>query len=920
MSRLYDVWPLKNLLAFNELDQRGFVSKGFRLETPNLTYIDDHYRNEWKDRCRNLIRSISQGDRLQINWTVTADFRKELQAYDQVTETKATNNWVKAYRGHKAYNYIQRMENRHLRRESPTVFLTKRIKTGKPAGLSAHELNEHYSNMLTEYDNEFEHFGQRLKAILGPMGTRIEVMTDADHIRAVAHFFNPSYRDRTNFDPLKLHRRDRSLVETYWASANQGSKAPFGKAVPYGFYHDGYYYNVLTLKQQPDDTDPSILDRLTTVNPELDYSITLNVFPKDRKGTISKLEKLSKRLEGDFQSEQKPSIRVEILRLHQVIEELANGTRLPVDIQFIITIWAKSLPELTGKTLRLQTAINEMSGAQYTEPLLATTCKNLWFQTFPGNSFGGYKHHIIEDATDEWVADLLPLSSTFVGNLDGAEALFDGSNGQVIGLKTFVNGTPQPGVLFGMPGAGKSLLMIDLFTQTDPYFGYTAIIEEGNSFGLFTQLKGEEPTIITPDGDLCINPFDTLGLPLSSSQLNSTVGLFGRMAGVPEDPERAAIMLALISKNVGELYTAQYEDWMQQNKALEPEIARHAIAANFVRSQLMPSGSTFLEAWVEYRDRAAANNDQVLAHREKITDSDISKFLKNPDTELFVRNVAYSFFKPEDYPRLSMLVEFFEHSKDSKAKDLAPRIADWAAFGPNGGLFDGATNANLKRNHDHFELGRIDNSAEQFKGVVSFLIFNYIRNKIVTLPRAVRKRMLFEEFARIMDLPGDQGKKTAEESWAQLRKFNGWPFAVVQNQAQFKKSPCRDVLLSTSKMFIFLKQRNRQDLDELPTPQLPEVAKTLIQNFPLPENLPDGARFSSFLLYQEDAQRPIIGTGRNYASPEMLYVASTTGEVYETRAKRLKKYSNILEGVIQEANKISTPKETDNNQTLNQTK
>ncbi len=37
-----------------------------------------------------------------------------------------------------------------------------------------------------------------------------------------------------------------------------------------------------------------------------------------------------------------------------------------------------------------------------------------------------------------------------------------------------------------MSGAGKSVTMCDLLSQTEGYFAYTVIIEEGLSYGIYT--------------------------------------------------------------------------------------------------------------------------------------------------------------------------------------------------------------------------------------------------------------------------------------------------------------------------------------------------------------------------------------------------------------------------------------------------
>ena len=75
-------------------------------------------------------------------------------------------------------------------------------------------------------------------------------------------------------------------------------------------------------------------------------------------------------------------------------------------------------------------------------------------------------------------------------------------------MKTFAGAegekSPQHAVLLGMSGTGKSVTMCDLLSQTELYFDYTVIIEEGLSYGIYTKTvdPNAEPIILQPDGSL----------------------------------------------------------------------------------------------------------------------------------------------------------------------------------------------------------------------------------------------------------------------------------------------------------------------------------------------------------------------------------------------------------------------------------
>ena len=260
----------------------------------------------------------------------------------------------------------------------------------------------------------------------------------------------------------------------------------------------------------------------------------------------------------------------------------------------------------------------------------AATTKNIWFQTWPGWMWGTYDHHA-DHGLDEWLADLLPLSSTFTGHLDGAEALYDGSNHNLIGVRNFLSGTPQLAVLLGMTRAGKSAFMCDLLSQTDPYYDFTLIVEEGLSYGIWTQAQGGTPIVIQPDGDLTLNYLDTQGAPLTNLQITTAAALVAKMAGHPADEDRRSLRLAQITQYVEQLYTDRFEEWISEDASRLDFVARHAMAVAEYKTAQLPVTATFLEAWTEFRHAASEDERQSLISRWK--PEEVSRFLKSPDTE-----------------------------------------------------------------------------------------------------------------------------------------------------------------------------------------------------------------------------------------------------------------------------------------------
>ena len=198
-------------------------------------------------------------------------------------------------------------------------------------------------------------------------------------------------------------------------------------------------------------------------------------------------------------------------------------------------------------------------------------------------------------------------------------------------------------------------------------------------------------------------------------------------------------------------------------------------------------------------------------------------------------------------------------------------------------------------------MGYIPESAKELKAAAGFLITNHARKHIITLPRALRKRNVYEEVARILDIPG--GQEIVQESYAQLRKFNCWNISIVQQYARFKASRIRAAVFGNSRQFFIMRQNDRSDLEDMAQDiALPEVTKHAIMNYPLPDHQ-SGQKYSPFTYFHTDSCRNLCGTVHNISSREMLYCSSSSGEHFDKRAKELRQSTNIVEGIIAHASR-----------------
>jgi hypothetical protein len=138
-----------------------------------------------------------------------------------------------------------------------------------------------------------------------------------------------------------------------------------------------------------------------------------------------------------------------------------------------------------------------------------------------------------------------------------------------------------------MSGAGKSVTVCDLLSQTEGYFGYTVIIEEGLSYGIYTATveEGARPIIIHPDGDLTINYLDTKGLPLTPDHLSAATALVARMIGTSAQEGKQMLRQAQIAKYLNLLYEDAFQDCQKKRHDQLLAIARHAMALQNFRAE-----------------------------------------------------------------------------------------------------------------------------------------------------------------------------------------------------------------------------------------------------------------------------------------------------------------------------------------------
>ena len=193
---------------------------------------------------------------------------------------------------------------------------------------------------------------------------------------------------------------------------------------------------------------------------------------------------------------------------------------------------------------------------------------------------------------------------------------------------------------------------------------------------------------------------------------------------------------------------------------------------------------------------------------------------------------------------------------------------------------------------------------EELRAAAHFLVLNISRQQVIKRPRAQRKLILFEEGARVIQLPG--GAKALKEFYAQMRKFGAVVGTVFQQSAALKTADetVRSAVFDNAKLILISAQPSPRAAEEIADAlELSAAARQTIKRYPLPEHQSGQTKFSSFLMVAPDPRRKLVGTFRNIAAPEVVYAGSSDNETFDNRQKALSQYPDIVQGILTESRK-----------------
>ena len=894
-KELIDGFVSHDQLVFGGPHRGGFVSKGYAVNSPSLENASPSLLNQMELELRAILRNVRAGSRLQFHWSTGGEYRDELLHYYEETDERASEAWPKRQRNERFSRYWERMELGGLRRERLRVYLTHPIETEGGSG--------GFDQLLQSTAQGFRLFERELGRGLLRLGGGVTALDEAQLFDEYQRVLSPSAAREgcSDFDP------SRSILENCLNGEATAVETPEA-----GFYLDGFYHGLLSLNSLPQSTCVGLIHQLTGL-PIGDIAITVNVTPLDVSEEIGREEAAAEKLRHTLRhsSGHRMTSALE-LKLNRIRRLMSNEV-VPFRAQFIIRAWDQSKEGLQQKLGILKSAILKLQSAKYYEPAFPTSARNYFRASLPGWSWDKYDDcsHYIEDHN---LAHLLPISGSSDASLGEAEALYDGSIGNLIGIRSFDGAegseAPQHAFVTGKTGSGKSLFLIDLLTQTEPFYDYTVIVDDGLSYGTYTEAvcEGARPIIIEPNSGAVLNYLDTRGEPLSPEHLADAVAVASRMAGV--DQESDGRMEAVLSRCLSQFYEDCFQDWADERKDQLDRVIREATLLHAFRQE---RGLLLIEGWRRLRRWEAANPQEAARLRQDLSYDDISSYRLREESRDEVFRLAFAFVNPEEAPIHSDFQKFLELESLGDSRDrneiglLATALAPWCREqGRYGSLFDGVNNIDFSQPVVHLELGMIPDSAPELRAMAAFVVTNQVRNEIVRRPRSQRKRVVLEELGAFLSIPG--GDRIAREFYERMRKYNCWVISVVQQLGALAECGAARSIIGNSRLGIFFKQSSAEEVSILAEAfQLPASSRETHLRFPEPS----GETGAAFLCCLNTGESPLVVTGCNIVHPEMLYLAASGGEHFEKRKAELENCESVVEAVIKlAAESGSTDSET----------
>ena len=778
-------------IVFGDPGNGSVIARGYAVNFPDLSASDDQAYIDLESDIQLMLGSVKPDERLQLDFYTSSNFSRPLNRFLEDTRENSKVEFCSKVRDELVFRYRDRMACETLIQANVRLYLSSQFpKFVTNAGRKVRGFDEVFKVLRQSFDQRQQFFDLLLRSYGGGI-TAFDNMAQYSELLKFwspgqARVWQPKQQDIDWLRPI--------------TDLCQFSELAPRREPEQGFYLDGYYFGLMVFKTMPRATWPKTFAPFFALTiPNLRVVVNMQPLPVESEMRYEE-ERFAKLISNlDPQS---PSLQSEVgLDKHRErMRRLMSNQVLPFRAQIIVIAHDRTSDGLGIKMEALRAAIGK-TGAEPHRPSVATS--NLAFFNCATPGFGPWVRypdywHKIDDLN---LSNLWPAGSTPCADLESADWIADGDQNNLIGGRSFLGAQPVPILVIGSTGGGKSVLLQTTALQTALRFGFIVVIDDGLSWMTTCHMLDptSQPIIVRSNGNQTFNIFDTRGLPLTAEHLTHATALCHLLVGRSSDEDKDKLRAAVLADTINEIYGTAYRAWRNRHPELHYELCREtAILLRFQQSKRIEG---FLDAFLEARQLRKVHPEALFEIDEEIIDAEALALDRDPQTEHFVRNLAFASWTPGMFPTLSDLQDELHTAALQKSPHqelcatLASLLRPWLRDGRYGPIVDGASNIDLGSVElsetdplkvVHFDLGKIGKSEAELRAVVGFLITNQVRNHIQGMPRAIRKQVIIEEMTSFLKIPN--GEEIVIDFYERFRKYSAQVVSVFQHYSTLLQS------------------------------------------------------------------------------------------------------------------------------------
>jgi hypothetical protein len=856
-----------------------------------------------------MIGGLQRNERLQIQLYTTADYSTELDRY--AANTKESPEITNLVRSELTGRFRKRMRKNELLRTTVRICLSTKLDRIVDDGHRVKGFEESFRVVKRSFDLREQYFDMLLRQY----GGGVRSLDDYELLQEYLKYWSPGQAASDEFPSESSIDWDKPLSKL--TSFGEMAPMPSGEQ---GLFLDNRYIGIMLYETLPASTWMKSMEPFFNLAiPNL--RVILNIEAQPLEEAMQHERDRFKRLYANIKDRGNGAPDVEaLIGVEQHKERLAalmSNQRRPCKAQIIVLAHDVNRDDLASKMEAIRTAIGKTDGKPYM-PALSTSMLGFFNRGIPGLGPWIKYDDFIHKIADKNLCHLLPVGSTPHGNLSDASWIMDGDRNNLVGGRWFIGSTPSHCSMFGSTRTGKSALLQNLLMQSASELHFVALIDSGDSHRVTCQLLDPNcrPITIQANGNVTIDPFYTRELPLSPEHIRDVVSLVHLLVGKSSNEDSDKMREAILSHGVRTVYARASEKWMKHHPEEYYDVVKESLVIERYLEKFLDSKSdTFFDAFVALKIHERQKLEEVKALRDEIPDEEVQKRLVDQDQEYLVRNLTCSRWKPEEFPHLDALHDELKvmsiqsrHSRDLCAT-LALSLERWLRDGDFGPVVDGVSNVhfgdpftdiNSPLRVAYIEMGGILDSQKELRDVVGNIITNDLKNHILKIPRNLRKMAILEEGRAILEIP--KADQMIVDYHQRMGKYNCAVVTLFQEYGGLlsSKPEVAKAIMSNTNLTVLLRNQNREDLNILGQFfPIPEAVKETVAKFPDPRMFKEGDKdaYAGFVWADRSGSSPKFTVCRSYLSDLVMYITSSTGEMYERKKKELRNSKSLLEAV-----------------------